>query len=58
MANIPDDIHAGQDNKLTLPWYKERPTELSSSTKDLLLNYSGIPEDQIIPHICKVVRGE
>lgn len=56
-ANIPHDIHAGGDN-LSLPWYKERPAELSSSTKDLLLDYSAIPEDQIIPHICKVVRGE
>ncbi|KAF1345049.1 hypothetical protein BDV97DRAFT_40293 [Delphinella strobiligena] len=53
MANIPDDIPAGQDNK-SLPWYKEAPTELDSSPAELLLTYSGMPEDQIIPHICKI----
>ena len=55
MADHPDK-QVGERDK-GVPWYTkdEELQDLSPSTKELLQSYSGISEDQILPHIYKVV---
>lgn len=56
---MPDhsDAQVSSRNK-DVSWYSSDIGELSPATKELLHSYSGIPEDQIIPHILKVVRAQ
>lgn len=43
------------DRDRSVPWYNEHLEKLSDGTRELLENYSGIPKDQVLPHIYKVV---
>jgi hypothetical protein len=39
----------------TRNFFREGDPEISDDTKALFTQYSGIPEDQIIPHVRKIV---
>ena len=53
MSDHPDTQIGGRDKNV--PWWSDELQELSPSTKELLMSYSGISSDQVLPHIYKVV---
>jgi len=53
MTDKPDRQIGDRDR--SVPWYNERLEELNDGTRELLESYSGIPKDQVMPHIYKVV---
>ena len=39
-----------------LAWYKEDVTAISEPARHLLETYSGIPADEVVPHVLAIVR--
>lgn len=54
MSDHPDSQVSHRDKNV--PWYNEYLEDLNPGTRELLESYSEIPQDQILPHIYKVVR--